>query len=96
MKKWTAFLIFLFMNLYCAAPPTVNPTVEANKVWKNLYPKWDSFTMMQQEDRIRIYQLSENKDLWFPDSFAVKPKVYATIAPRNYMNDRIKTLLGNE
>jgi len=92
MRRWVVLGAFLFMSLFVKAPVTVNPMTEVNKKWNSLYPKWNSFTMTQQEDRIRIYRLSPNKHLWFPDSFPVKPYNSAPIYPRNYLSDRIKYL----
>ncbi len=92
MRRWMVLGVFLITSLYVTAPVMVNPITEINEKWKSLYPKWNSFTMTQQEDRIRLYQLSPNKHLWFPDSFPKHFQYSFTIYPRNYLSERIKHL----
>lgn len=99
MKKWMILfisIVFLLTSNDTAAPVKLNLIAESNAKWSQLFPGWEEFDMKSQSEILNMYRLSPNKDLWFPDSFPKRFPSTFIIYPRNYLDDRIKTLLGNE
>ena len=46
------------------------PKAEVNQqdiLFFGIYPEWFHFSQEQKDDRVRMYELSEDKYLWFPE-----------------------------
>jgi len=73
MKKWTVLIALLMVFVVCGSPDPYDKIQATEAKWQQLFPQRINYDFQTREDLIRLYQLSPNKYLWFPDSF---PAVY--------------------
>ena len=67
--KRCILLALILISLVCKAPVTKDLVAAERTEWIKVMPQWEKYDMETQDEIIRIYQLSRNKYLWFPDSF---------------------------
>jgi len=63
MKAILLLTLWLFTSSY-SEPARVDPM---DILFSGLYPEWFRYSEQQKQDRRKIYELSGNKYLWFPD-----------------------------
>jgi len=69
MKKWIGVITLLFIFIICESPTPLDPVEATHAAWVKCIPNWDLHDIKTQETILRLYELSPNKYLWFPDSF---------------------------
>lgn len=77
MKKLKILLILGFALLTVSYSPRTE--VDPMDIrFMGLYPDWFLMSQEQQDDRTRMYELSENKYLWFPGLYPVPENFYTS------------------
>jgi len=69
MKHWIIIVTILLIPIILESPTPPDPVESIHAAWVKCIPDWDLHDMDTQETILRLYELSPNKHLWFPDSF---------------------------
>jgi len=68
MKALLILLILWLLTVSYSKPTQVDPM---DIRFFKLYPEWFHYSDEQKQDRIKIFELSDKKYLWFPDLYPV-------------------------
>ena len=82
MKYRIILIIILLIPIILESPTSPDPVEATHAAWVKCIPDWDSYDIKTQETILRLYELSPNKYLWFPDSFPNPHQGVFTIYPR--------------
>ena len=90
--KRCILLALILISLICKAPVSRDLVATERAAWIQVIPQWENYDMETQDEIIRIYQLSRNKYLWFPDSFPNPHQGQVVIIPDSWSQKKIREI----